>query len=561
MKKAALCLLLLLLSIGSAEAKRHINLRSEEEKKLFDYYYYEALRAINFDQVDSAVMLLSHCISIDPSDCVARRLRADMYVVLQMDSLALEEYRLALLSCDDDWTTRKHYLQILSEQDDKEDYILRELRKATKQDDKNTEAWTMLAQVYMHNNQHKKAIAALDKLESLAGIDEYTSIHKFQRYTHLGKDDYALRELDRLIKEYPYETRYRVIKANFLLFRKDTAGAYSCYQEAKRKCLSDIYLYQAMVNYYEATQQYDSALVCLYEMIASTEVDIEAKVALVEGNITRNNKTRHNDPVVLRMLFTLIDAHPDDKRAYIYYARMLYSDNQLEQAFKVYQDILYLDPQDEEALHCCILIALQENQNALALRLSEDALQKLPQSCNIWLSYGYALTQNGDYQQAIDALHAGRKHIPQKQVELKAVFMEAIANAYHIQLQADSSIYYYEQALALSPDNARTINNLAYALCMDTTNMENIKRAERLSQTLVSKGDNYSVFLDTYAWALYLQGRNSLALIYMRIAINNLKKEDDCAEIWQHYSLILHACGRIEEALKAQEEADKRMIQ
>lgn len=60
----------------------------------------------------------------------------------------------------------------------------------------------------------------------------------------------------------------------------------------------------------------------------------------------------------------------------------------------------------------------------------------------------------------------------------------------------------YDHALAYNANNLLCLNNFAYFLSIDKRQLD---KAERMSRrTVEAEGDN-AVYLDTYAWILYLK--------------------------------------------------------
>lgn len=95
----------------------------------------------------------------------------------------------------------------------------------------------------------------------------------------------------------------------------------------------------------------------------------------------------------------------------------------------------------------------------------------------------------------------------------------------------------YQDIIRIEPNNPTILNNYAYLLA---TSGGDLKEAERMSQrTIIDYPDN-PTFLDTYAWILHLQGQDSLAVFYIRKALENVQSPADKAIIEEHYHAILH---------------------
>ena len=76
----------------------------------------------------------------------------------------------------------------------------------------------------------------------------------------------------------------------------------------------------------------------------------------------------------------------------------------------------------------------------------------------------------------------------------------------------------------------------------------------RTYESPFSLADAY-IYLDTYAWILYLQGYYSLSKIYIERALKYTAKEDIPAEYWEHYGYILYKLDKPSEAIEAWKKA------
>lgn len=89
----------------------------------------------------------------------------------------------------------------------------------------------------------------------------------------------------------------------------------------------------------------------------------------------------------------------------------------------------------------------------------------------------------------------------------------------------------YEEALKLDKQNPTLLNNYAYGLAIHGGDLN---QAERMSQLALKQSPDNATFLDTYAWILHLKGQDSLALFYIRKALDNAS-DSDKSIIEKHY--------------------------
>lgn len=101
--------------------------------------------------------------------------------------------------------------------------------------------------------------------------------------------------------------------------------------------------------------------------------------------------------------------------------------------------------------------------------------------------------------------------------------------------EKDRAYEAYEASLYFFPNNKYTLNNYAYMLAIHGGD---IKKAERMSELTIKDEPDNAVYLDTYGWILHLQGQNSLALFYLRKALENVDDDRNRNVIQEHIRAI-----------------------
>lgn len=96
----------------------------------------------------------------------------------------------------------------------------------------------------------------------------------------------------------------------------------------------------------------------------------------------------------------------------------------------------------------------------------------------------------------------------------------------------------YEAVLRMDSRNIVVMNNLAWNLCLIH---KDLLRAEQLSRATIMREPTNPIYLDTYAWIMYLLGDCQSALFYIERAIEHSTEEID-KEIQQHYKEIKKKC-------------------
>lgn len=101
--------------------------------------------------------------------------------------------------------------------------------------------------------------------------------------------------------------------------------------------------------------------------------------------------------------------------------------------------------------------------------------------------------------------------------------------------EIEESFATYEEALFLNPQDAYIMNNYAYRMAL---NGGDLIRAEQISAECIKVEPNNPYYLDTYGWILHLRGQNSLALFYLRKALENTDDPEVKAVTQEHINEI-----------------------
>ena len=99
----------------------------------------------------------------------------------------------------------------------------------------------------------------------------------------------------------------------------------------------------------------------------------------------------------------------------------------------------------------------------------------------------------------------------------------AMGDAYYQKNDTKNAFKAYDKVLKVSPDNIYVLNNYAYYLSQQNTQLDHA--AEMSLRTLKEEPTN-ATYLDTYAWILFLQKRYDEAKAYVDLTLQNSKNPD-----------------------------------
>ncbi len=540
-KKYYLCLLFLIPLINcpailkkAVHATRKIEL-TDSSKRQFDYYFYQGIRQKDNQQFDQALETFQMCLAIDSLDAGVQSEMGILYALIGFNDQAIKYLEKAIHIDPANWW---YNVRLVSMYTDLKNWkrcieIVENLEKIYP---KKEEVYTMLASFYKESKNYSKAIAAYDKLESLNGINESSSFEKFQLYVQLNKPQKGIAEIDKLIKKYPTETRYKVLRGDIFIQQKQPAKAFEIYQNVLKDDPENPYVYVSLSEYYKSINQPAKAMESIVTALKSDQLDVETKVSVL-GQYVEKFAQDSTKLVETESLFKLlVDRYPLEEQVHGYYAVFLMYQKRNAEALSELETMININPKNDQTWIKIIQIYIGDKNFKQILVTTNRAIENLPKM-PVWYFYrGIAQYQLADYQGALITFQKGLPLITIDQGELKSDFYAQIADIYYKFEKKDSAFVNYEASLAINPKNIMVMNNYAYYLSLDKSDL---KKAEKMSAKTVEQEPKNSTYLDTYAWILYQEGNYSLAKFYIERAVDNLKKEEEPGVVLEHYGDIL----------------------
>jgi len=131
-----------------------------------------------------------------------------------------------------------------------------------------------------------------------------------------------------------------------------------------------------------------------------------------------------------------------------------------------------------------------------------------------------------------------------------ASFFEVMGDLLHQKGMTREAFAAYDSCLQWKPDDIGCLNNYAYYLSLENTQLA---RAEQMSLRTIKAEPKNSTYLDTYAWILFMKRRYSEARIYIDQALQNDSVPG--AVILEHAGDIYALCGDMERAVELWQQA------
>jgi len=509
---------------------------TEEEQRTFDYNFYEGIRLKEEGQFSDAYTFYLQCFS---KDSLNAGLLSDMAII--QETLGKSENALLLMEKavklnPTNWWFNMHLINMYAGRK-KWDNAIIVAEKLVQLFPTKEAAYNLLIPMYNEKKEYAKAIKTYERLEKITGINERISFDKFRLFMMMKKPKKAYPEIDKLILKYPLESRYKILKGDLLMQQKEQDKAYLLYQDVLKNDPESPFVYISLSEYYAQEGENAKAMEYIIMALKNSQLGVDTKIEILSehiGNLLKRDARIEETESLFKLL---IETYPLEEDVYRYYASFLQYIKRDKDAISVFESMLNLNPKNAQTWFSLMQVYFSSQKHAEAISISKRAIQHVDDKAEFSFYQGisYQLLEKTD--SALMALKKGLTYFNEKdKKQLKSDFHSNIGDIYIRTNQKDSAFLSFEEAIKVNPENIHALNNYAYYLSIDKTDLQ---KAERMSAKTIEKEPKNSTYLDTYAWIFYQQGNYSLAKFYIERAIDNLKKDQDPAIIHEHYGDIL----------------------
>ena len=362
--------------------------------------------------------------------------------------------------------------------------------------------------------QPAKGEAALEKWLSKNPSDLEVRGVLAESYTSRGEKEKALKHYTQLLKENPDNPAVNFSYGHFLFTQGKRTDAVEAFLKGFR----------------------------------STDVNPVIKIAII-SEFLKDNKQEEPEPEVVEMIRVVYETDKGHPEVDAMYANYLYTIDKMDEAEPIYRRITRNDPGNYLAWQNLLFILNEQENLAQMAVVADSALIYFPMQSLFHLFKGIGAIGMKDYETAIKALKKGMT-IPGQAPEITRQFYLSLSEACYRTGNREEAFRYFDQLLALDPENVIVLNNYSYYLSLDGEQLD--KALDMITRCIAREPDN-PTYLDTYAWVLFKRGDHPKALEVME-KVMGLTNEHS-GEVMEHYGDILYRNGLTEKARMAWKEA------
>ncbi|MGN0234122.1 MAG: tetratricopeptide repeat protein [Bacteroidaceae bacterium] len=521
----------------------------------FDYFFLEASKCMRAGEPAAATELFRHCLEIDSTAAEALYSVAlvEMYL-LDKDSVGLQMLEEA---CRRD-SANTLYLNVLArtylEMRDTEK-VIPVLERLSSLQKNRYDILKQLVAVYRSTGDNEKAIGTLQRWELKEGLSEEISMQKIGVYGDMNLPDSARSEMQRLCDAFPREMRYRLLLSTMYVEENMPDEARVLIEEVQRREPQYPGLPSAWLLFYQKTDE-ARYLQVRDSMLLDPATANEMRCLLL--NVYAQEATQDSLKIPsLNAVYDTLTARPDCS-AEVWLAKARWQSHSKDSLGKValsMKQVLARQPDNDVAMRFLMSYYMSEKDEEGLEDVCRRGVGYRPDELVYPFLLSELLVHKDQEAEATTILEHGL------QVRNENSADEGVSDAfallgdlYHTQDRMTEAFAAYDSALVYNKNNIACLNNYAYFLSLKG---EQLDRAEEMSYRTVVLEPRNVIYLDTYAWILFVKGKFTEARIYMNRAVDPELSDDRLLEnavingnILEHAGDIHACCGDMELALR-----------
>lgn len=559
--KIALGLLLVMVSsvaIPSLARKKKVEVRQEHAiqdtlpenvKKRYDYFFLEAARQQTAGKYNEAFDLLEHAKSINPHAAEVYFYQSMYLSQMKQDSLALEYLKKATVLNPDNQTYPERLAQYYIGSQQYEKAIEAYEGVYTRNHD-NTDALRILAQLYQQQKQYDKMLQTIRRLEVEEGESEQLTLSKMRVYELMNDKKSAYNELKLLTEKHPLDMMYKTMLGNWLMQNNRTKEAYKLFTDVLKEEPDNAYAETSLYDYYNAMLQEEQARNMLDRILMGKNTDVDTKIMMLRSFIQNNESNGGDSTLVLSLFDKVLNVpQPAAELAELRAAYMSLKKMPVDSVNAAFQKVLDIAPDNASARLQLVQNLWNAKKYDEVIAMTTQAQEYNPEEMVFYYFGGMAHYQKHEEEATLNIFRKGVAQVnesssPELVSDLYMIMGDILCNNGGDKAEAYAS---YDSCLQWKPDNYMGLNNYAYYLSLDGTNLH---KAEQMSYKTIKAEPKNGTYLDTYAWILFMEERYAEAKTYIDQAVCHLDTLQNNSAVLEHAGDIYSMNGLVDEAMK-----------
>lgn len=523
-------------------------------RRAFDYYYLQSLALKEQGNHDAALEMLEHCLSIDPDSPAVLFELSSYYMYLGKKDEALVLMQRAVKEEPGNFWYR-HILATAYENNGLRSEAIAVYEGMSKDFPANSEINLILAGFYTEEGLYDEAIAALCDYERKEGKSEQISLQKYNICIQMQDSAKVVEEVAKIAADYPDDLRFKVLLGDVYEQYNNPAQAYEIYTEVLAQEPDNLSAQMSLVDYYKHNGDRKQFMASIDTLLMNKKMSSSMRSELLVQVIKEVDKT-DGDSLYIMDLCERLMAQPIEQLPIlsVYAQYLIHKKTDEKIVSPLLYKILAIEPENRVGQIQLLSYAIDRKDYAEIIARCDTAIQYNPEILQLYYYRGIACYQLKKPEEAISTFRRGLENRGEDSnpAFVSDVFTIMGDTEHELGNQA-ATIEAYDSALVYNPRNITVLNNYAYYLTIDGGDLE---RAEEMSlRTIKEEPDNH-IYIDTYMWILFMQGRYEEARAYAEKLMQSSGDEINAVE-YSHCGDIFAMCGDVERAVECWLEAQK----
>ena len=415
-----------------------------------------------------------------------------------------------------------------------------------------------LAEAYSRSGDYVQSNATYDSIATLFGDAIQITAGKLSNYQAMNDSAGAINEMRRLLNKAPQNADFNISMSHLFQHYGMTDSAFYYLDRAQEYEPDNGVIYLTRAEYYNMAGDsvgYDQQI---YNALTAEQLDVDTKLGVLLGYI-RQLLAKDDTTQRVNNLFTvLIQQHPHEASIHQLYSEYFFTKKDYKGAIEQLGYSLDVNPTDADGWRNMVILNMMDDNYPAAIKASEKAMEYNPDNVDLVRYVAGCYHQMEEFDKALETYQKALEMVDSTNTE---ILSEIITGMGDIWSEKDDStaVACYERALELDPLNSGALNNYAYFLAQRGLDLD---RAERMAALAVKDSPDNANFLDTYAWVYFAKKEYSMALLYIKSAVD----KDDDNHLLEHYGDILwfndDRDGALEQWTKAlEQDPDNELLQ
>ncbi|MBR2333291.1 MAG: tetratricopeptide repeat protein [Rikenellaceae bacterium] len=502
------------------------------------HLYIDALKALHSDSLgrERGERLFREVIAIDSMHAPSLYQLADLVVKRNPSEAEVFAERAYSMDSTDIWYAYMYGNALIA--NNKPEKALPLYEKVRDQEPSNASIYHMIGAIYYHMNMPYSAIQVLDSAELRAGLYGELHLQKCALLMETRQFDRARQEVVRYCNHAPYDIEAKLMLASMYEFLEQDSLQLKTLKEVLAIDPANADALTASYKIYRDAGNIQAFLATAIEAVRNPQISLDTKLQIVQSVVAEGKLCTLYFPQVSEMTNSMIAQYPDNYRVNEQHTVFLTNAGMMKEGYAKMKEYYVHHPQNNDALDFVLAFSLSMHEPIDSIRYyTQLNIDALPDKVEPVINQAQYLSfLNADYKECVKLYKRAFKMTEND--TLLSEIQGYIADLYSEEKEIKQAYKHYEKSLQYNPDNALVLNNYSYLMQLNGGDLE---RAEEMALRAMKLAPTNHYYIDTYAWALFLRGKNEEALKYIKLAVSH--NSGDNTVVWVHYGDILYAMG------------------